>query len=360
MSLGQPTRHNVTAGESSRINLINNGGFTNYVTGVEQLRDTAGDQFVLVDRKLYGPVHLAFDPPAEAGSENTLGYWDIYGGATGVEVAPVDATGRLMPSLDGGNLLRAQFLATGTLFLEQEVGNIAGLRGQRLSVMFSGYAFEGAVRVAMVVLVDAEEHSRTEALSTSFGQYRRVGTSVTIPATAKQVTLRLELQGRSGTSVGLSGITALQGPSGALSRFVPSIADTAMPSNTVILYEGDTCPSGYRNVSPAEPIIGLLTGGHAGVMGTATLTTSGGYDTHDHNPNQPNSALEPASADQHSVDTPMPKTGQGLFFTKLFSETAQSAGEVPLIVLGTQHSHTLTSEMTSIPPSFPLVYCQKL
>ena len=360
MTLGYPTRHNVLSGEKSRINLINNGGFTNFAAGLAQVQDTERGAPVLIDQKLYGPVSLSFAPAEGPGQENQLGHWDVYGVVSGVEVSPRSPEGVVYTSYDGGNLVLTQFLDAGIVNFDQEVTNLPGIRGEQLGLSFGGYAFLGTVVVSMIILADGEEVTRVTALSSSFGKYRRVGGSAKIPATAKSVVARIELEGTPGSSVGLSGITVLQGPSGSLSGFVPSIADTSMPSNTVIMYEGEMCPAGYRNVSPGKPVLGLLTSGHAAVMGMSTYTPMAGSDTHDHDPDQPDSQLVATSEARHGHSIPLSGSGTGAFYSTLFNTVLTDAGEVPITLAGVNHAHTLTSNMTAVPPSFPMVFCQKI
>jgi hypothetical protein len=360
MSLGHPTRHNVTAHESSRVNLINNGAFTAYAAGLDQILDTVRNQYEVVDRKQYEDVSFSFDPPDAPGNENALGYWDVYGSASGVDVAPTAANGTVYTSYDGGNVVRVQFLSTGSVFFDQTIQNIAGLRGEKMSIAISGYSFLGAVQVALVVLADGVELGRLAALSASFGAYRRFGKTLSIPHTTKKLDLRIELKGSAGSSVGLSGVTVLQGASGDINRFVPSIADTAMPANTVILFEGDSCPQGYRDVSPVDSVMGIVTSGHASIMGANAFTPFGGSDTHDHNPDSSTSALVETSADTHATDSPLPNSGTGQFNTKLFTSATKAPNEIPITIAGIDHSHELTSSMESIPPSFPMKFCRKL
>jgi len=366
-----PTYHNLAASSRSRLNLVSNGGFTAYSGGLGVVEDTlalrkGGDAEVvrqdLIDKRLYQDVSASFSVPAEAGGENILGHWDIYGTDGALEVAPVDdQTDQVIPSQDGGNLMRVSFTSAGTITMDQRLEDTAPLRGQILSVTYTGRSFTQSVLVDAQVVVDGEVVSNLQQQSKTFGARRRPLFTATIPSTAKEVLIRFELSGGPGSAVGFAGIAVFLGDTGPTAAYTPSVADLTVSSGTVILWSGETCPAGYRTLPGSTERMALLTGGPANFMsagGEATFT--GGQDTHDHHPDGAADTLEAPLTSAHDTDTPIPFEKQTAVHGVEFGSQDQYPGEKPVYALGVEHTHKTRSDMTSIPPCFPVRYCVKI
>lgn len=352
MSLGKPKEINLLAGSGSRTNLVNNGDFTGYNAGLKLVQNTGFSLDAhpqLIDERQYRAVPYSFSTPSEAGTPY-LGYWDIYGAAGSVDVAP---DGR--EAYDGGNYAVFSFLEGGSITIEQDLAAPLSIADAVITASIGGISGEGAVGVNLELMKrgaspfvagttstitgEWESVAATYVASTSFGAHRRVHVSATMPA-AQAYRLRITLVGHAGASVGLSGITVAHGGPG---RYVKSVADTALPSNTVILHEGPSCPPGFLEVASGRNV--LLTTGHPMRSG-GDYTADGGSDTHTHSIDGAPVSSGPANTTTASV--------------KLFSEVSKHPGEKPVKVLSAAHEHELDTEMTSIPPSFGLLVCRKL
>lgn len=365
-----PNQHLLQAGARSRLNLLHNGGFTAYPGGLGVVEDTlamrkggsGATRRDLVDRRLYRSVSASFAIPAEAGGESILGHWDIFGGPGAVEVAPVDsASGRVIPAVGGGNVARISFTGAGTITISQIITDPAPLRGQSLSLSYTGRSFAGQVVIDLVVLADGQELARLPQQSNTFGAYRRPQISMDVPGTAEVVEVRLELVAGPGASVGLSGIAAFLGATGPVAPYTPSIVDLVIPSGTVVMWEGDTCPAGYQTVPGSTGRQALLTGGPANFMSEdGEASFDGGQDEHDHHPSGPGDALETPLDSAHDTDIPLPFESQTSVHGVAFGTQSQYPGEKPVRALGISHTHKLKSRMTAVPPCFPIRYCVKI
>lgn len=353
------------ARSDGRVNLLHNGDFTRYEQSLKLYQDI-GEQrnglYDLVDERLYFPVSKSFSIASEAGKENVIGHWDIWGVSGSIEIAPVDTTtGAVIPSFDGGNLIRVSFIDNGTINLDQDIADIAAIRGKRLSFAFSGRKFSKDVTIRLILLDQDEEIYSKSFSTTTFGKYRRVFDSVIAPSTLSSLKVRLALDGLVGASVGLSGLTAILGPTGPTIPYVPSIGDITIPSGTVILWGGDVCPSGYKVVNEGTDRMALTTGGPAYFRNTdGTVFLSGGQDSHDHDPNGAVDGLDEPSTAKHTTKTPIPNSAQATIHGIKFGEQPTFPGEKPVKALGIKHSHKLATKMNSAPPTFPMKFCVKL
>jgi hypothetical protein len=368
-----PKQHLLLAGSRSRLNLVHNGGFTAYPGGLGVVEDTlamrkggsiaaAVTRRDLIDRRLYQPVSASFAIPADAGGESILGHWDVFGGPGAVEIAPIDSvSGRVLPAVGGGNVARISFTGAGTITLSQLITDPAPLRSQALSLSYTGRSFAGQVVIDMIVLADGQELARLAQQSNTFGAYRRPQLSVSVPGTAEVIEVRLELAAGPGASVGLSGIAAFLGATGPVAPYTPSLVDLVIPSGTVVMWEGETCPAGYRSVPGSDGLQALLTGGPANFMSEdGEASFAGGQDEHDRNPAGAADTLEVPLSTDHDTDVPLPFEAQTSIHGVEFGTQSQYPGEKPVRALGVSHTHKIKSRMSAVPPCFPIRYCVKI
>jgi len=365
-----PDKYEATANDFARYNLLNNGGFDSF-PGTTALVENVNPAFsggtttpkrTFIDQKQYRFTSFSFAPAEEAGLENRVGSWDVYGVKGSVEVAPTDAsTGFSVFARDGGNFARVTFSAAGSIYFEQDFSDLAKLRGQPIMLAYSGAAGKNNVTINMRLLDGEEEVFSTRDESSTFGQNRRIVRQVDIPATAASLKFQLELVGTVGSRCSISSITSVLGPTGNTLPFVPSICDVTVPSGLVILFEGDACPPGFRDaMNGAEAMLLGVNGEHAIPDADGQAQVLVGNDEHDHNPEGPPDAFGDASSVLHETPIPIPFGSQAFVRTPLFGTLPQFPGEQPAEVLGTRHTHKLTTKMTSVPPSFPVRACIKL
>lgn len=371
------------ANDQNNTNWLSNGGFVDYPAGLGLYEDLSADRravpadagdiaidglrnFDLVDAKLYQTVNYSFISASSPGLDNVLGYWDIYGTAASVEVAPVTSTGSVITSLDGGNLIRLSFPEAGTVTFDQELSDLKPFVGEQATFAISGRAFNKNVTVTMSLIADDEVVGSKIGQSQTFGDYKRLVNAVTVPITAKKVVYRLEIKGTKGASVGLSGAALFLGPVGPVARFTPSFTDVMLPAGTTIMVEGDTCPAGFRETSFSQDAMAMLTTGQATLRGSELVVASG-QDIHDHNPNAALDALtESPSAERHLSSLLLPLSEQTNMHGIPFGQDVGLAGgnqfpnAKPSVVLGIEHTHLLSSHMVSLPPTFALRFCTKI
>lgn len=364
-----PGQFSAPANSFARFNLLNNGGFTAFPTQREFVPNTDSNVglgsnaaiYTLIDRRQYEPVSFSFAPAAEAGQENQLGSWDVYGVSASLEVAPKDATTE-QPIIapDGGNLLRINFSEKGSVFLEQQVEDIPALRGQLLTLAYSGRAFKGNVTIYARLLSGDEVLLEDRSDTSTFGGNRRTVRQVLVPVEVTTLRFQIELVGTVGAVCGLSSVVALLGPAGSSVAFVPSIADLVVPSGTVIMLVGDACPPGYQRADGGQEALLLgVTGQHALLEAGQTIGLIG-KDEHDHNPNGALDTLSDPIDATHQTDAPIPFDSQDVVHTPLFGSEAQFPGEKSADILGVAHTHSLNTKMVCVPPSFPVRICIKL
>jgi hypothetical protein len=373
------------ANEQNNVNWVNNGGFVDYPAGLGLYEDTTSNtlsipagatgsdidglrQFNLLDAKLYQTVNYSFISAPEAGKDNILGYWDIYGASASIEVAPAADDGSVVTSIDGGNLVRISFPAAGTVTFDQEIADLKPFTGESATLAISGRSFAKNVAITLSLVVDDVPMGVKLGQSQTFGRYRRLVSAVKIPVEAKKAVFRVEIVGTKGSSVGLSGAALFLGAIGPVARFTPSLPDLIIPSGTTFLVEGDVCPAGYRETSFSQDSMALLTSGQATLQG-GELVYASGQDEHDHNPDGAGDALDtPPSSEIHDSAPVLPLSEQvsihGIPFGFDPGGTITGGNQFPnakpAVVLGVEHTHRLSSNMTALPPTFPVRFCTKI
>jgi hypothetical protein len=399
--------YNAVANATNAINWLNNGSFTAYraeMQPVEDLSlnrrnfevlDTSGNPTVLtytedentkrfdvLDVRLYKETKvLSFLAPEKAGSENIVGYWDIYGPAA-VDVMPLDAMGYTITSRDGGNVIKISLTKSGVVLIDQPLTDLEALSGRVVTLAFSGRKMTSALKVTMSVIANGTELSAIQANSQLFGDYRRLTGEVAMPERVTSAVVRFKLEGAGGSSVGLSGCSLVLGAQARV-PYTPSIPDLAVPSGIVFLIVGASCPSGFAQDAEMDNRLALVSGSAAPVVSHVPnliapeepeVFTVAGSDTHDHadTPTAPVDTLSSASTDSHITASLIPADSQaavhGVTFANpiLFSTipaasfVGQFSNEKSANALGVDHTHRLSSNMEAVPPSFGVRFCRKI
>jgi hypothetical protein len=367
------------------VNRVNNGAFTAYPVPPKLHEDNSSDrrglssdstaseivaskQFDLIDTRLFEPTRYSFSVPTEAGSENKLGYWDVYGLAGSLDIAPTDTSDNVYTSYDGGNIVRVSFSDGGDVFMDQTIEDLLPLSGQQVTSAISGRKFLKNTTVTFSLIADGKEVGSTSGQSGSFGSYRRMTRLDTVPAGTTTLVYRIKISGTPGAAVGLSGVSLVLGPTGPRMPFTPSLPDIVVPSGTTILVDGPMCPPGFRETAGSQEALALLTAGQAALTTDSGALFTVGTDTHDHNPESGVDALTKSSNEQHESATKLPTTEQvavhgplfGADFNQDDEDQGTFPGAVPVRVLGVEHTHLVRSEMAAVPPTFPLRFCTKI
>lgn len=354
-----PLRHNRFATERENINRLSNGGFTNYPSTLSTVDNTSATRNAsiayqatdVIDKKLYTKVPFSMTVPPEAGGENIVGYWDIYGAAGKVEISPEDG-GLVQTTPAGGNLAKVTFQEDGEIVLAQQIDDLQPFRGLS-GFALSGHSFTGDVQVTFTVEAGGSALVNQTWQAATFGAHKRVSGEVLIDDPA-DLWVKVTIKGCRGDSVGLSGITLILGPAGYSIPFTSSLADRQIPAGLVIMYTGEVCPQGYRLLEGTESAMAVVSG--AGDHGKII-----GNDLHDHN--------DTLIVEDLEHDTPPPPFGalNSILGIKFHDYPPGSAfaftpfpGEVPVQTLGTNHTHRINSTMEGVPPTFGIRFCVKI
>ena len=357
MSIKQHTRFST---ENLGTNLVNNGGFTQYLGSRQVLRNTASDRSSIakdiVNVDLYGGANYGF-----RSTDNELGFWEFDGVPINCTISPERLDGTILTSWDGGNVCQFTLVDDGTATIAQTLYDPRRLEGQICSFAFSGVTLQGAVSLTLFVELDGETQDLLTLSSSAFGRYRRFGATVQMPEEVDTARVGFRILGCSGDTFGLAGVCGLAGTSQKVFNFTPSLVDLAVPSGTVFMFEGDTCPPGYYQYDSGYMALVSGTKAFQEVMGEDVFEL--GADTHDHTGS---SNLTPGVDDFVSTAPGLPFDSVSLVRAAPFGQYPLSlayqpySGETPQVVLGTNHTHRYRSDMTSVPPTFPITYCRKL
>jgi hypothetical protein len=395
--------YNSVAATSSAVNLLNNGAFTAYDIALVPVEDTSLNRrdfevadysvtpaiptvlsavadentrlFDVIDSRLYRESRiLSFIAPLTSGSENKVGYWDIYGPAA-VDVMPTDSTGSIMTSRDGGNVLKISLAAAGVVYLEQPLSELEPLFGRTVTASFSGRKISSSMKVTVSVIANGSELIAIQSNSQLFGAYRRLVGEVDLPERVTGAVLRIKLEGVGGSSIGLSGCSLVLGAQTSV-PYTPSLPDLAIPSGVVFMFVGATCPAGFAQSAEMTDRLALISGSSAPLvnyvpfsgMGTdgPDVTIFAGSDTHDHSKNTTAAidALGPASTARHQTDDTISTDTKvfvhGVQFDDALIATTHFTNEKPVKILGIDHTHLLQSDMEAVPPSFGVRFCRKI
>lgn len=190
-------------------------------------------------------------------TESELGAWFVYGCSGSVDISPTISTGPLF-SYDGGNVAGISFAESGTIQLTQTIVDIKPLLGQYITASYSGYAIRGRATISLILRIDGVDKVIDQISSSSFGPRLRRAASYELPLNFNSLELVISARGSRSDSFGLSGVSMSLG---RLEKDLPFSDDQShgIPSGTVIMYSGSSCPPGYRTVPYSKDRLAFLT-----------------------------------------------------------------------------------------------------
>lgn len=339
-------------------NLINNGGFTSYgrrwlaVPNTANFRsDWAVDN---LDMGLYARLGASF-----RSEDNQLSGWDAQGVRGVFVTAPRSDEGYEITTPDPGNVLQVSLLEDGDLYLSQEIVDVKRLYGADISVSLGGVFISGKPELALELVVDGEVSTLLEVFASTFGDYRRVGGYASFPDKVTEARVRLRITGCAGDGLGISGVMVSLGPQTANTQFSSSLLDRVVPAGTVYMVVGDTCPSGYVEIGKAGDMV-ITSGTKAFQSMRGEYVRALGQSEHSHHPEDDDPLSEPT---QDTITTKVPLTSGVVPVSAVqfgdYVPYSPYPNELPDVVLGASHTHTVQSKMPSAPPTFPVKYCGK-
>lgn len=355
--------HNLFTPLDSRLNLVNNGGFTAVVDRFQPRTNTAADRLPdsvdIVDIGAYKKHVAGFVVP----DNQFLGSWSLSGVRCAAAVNPVDSDGYAITSPDGGHILKLSFIESGEFVMEQVFTDLKRFEGAVLSLACSGIHIEGSPVVKLMVSINGDDINVTTVSAAALGNYRRFGDYITLPNTLQSLSLKIKIVGNLGEELCLGGVCAVMGHSTKIPPFTSSLLDRVLPPGLVFMVEGEVCPPGFLALPDQRMAI---------VSGTKNIQsveheprTTIGYDMHDHSIGRVDAIREPV-ATLSETTAPLAPTQTKLVMGADFHRYPPTVaftpytGELPVTVLGPTHTHRLQTVMPHIPPTFPITYCVKL
>jgi len=185
-----------------------------------------------------------------------LANWSVYGTADdcgSVDINPVNnRIGVRHRSYDSGNFIRISFFQDATITLEQEIEVVNQFRGMPSTLAFSAYRMSGEVKVQPEVDFGSSTMQGIPYFSSSIGAYRRIIHEIDeSPLDLTKIVLRIKITGNRGESLGLSGAAFALGAYALSLPYSESQGDVLLPRGAIILWTGEACPPGFRDVTPS-------------------------------------------------------------------------------------------------------------
>lgn len=182
-------------------------------------------------------------------SENYIGYWDVRG-----------VTGRLAFSeenqaFESGHLVTVSFSETGTINFRQTIESYDKFRGRPITMSLGCARGDRRAIITFIADVGTEQITSRVFSSDYFGQYLRVADVLNIPLDINKFDLTIQIEGVVGSSVGISGAMLALGGHIADTPYCDSISDVALPSGSVIMFVGESCPDGFRSIEESSYIM---------------------------------------------------------------------------------------------------------
>ncbi len=267
---------------SQALNLLSNGVFTHYWVEPEDYAQSS-EGLVTSDRTDVTQYHtpntrIQSDDPAGA-----LGHWTLSGEGY------VDI-GTTYLSRDGGNMavltLAEELTTTSTLTCEEgtkltardSAGEISLTISQdltdrwgvapKMGLGFSGMKIHGDPIVDVVVTGSTGTIWTDRFTANMFGSYRRITQLLT--GTNRVTAISFTVTGVPGVSIGLTGITLVNGSTSHALNYSPSLADMSLPKGLVFLSQGDAPLPGFYAL-PGD-YAALIGPNHGPTYGTTTHT----------------------------------------------------------------------------------------
>lgn len=297
---------------------------------------------------------------SSAPSEQFLAFWDIWGAGSLIALNE----GKL--SLDGGSLVTLTFNENGVVNFKQAIESFDKFRGKKVTMALGGSVGKGTVKVSFKIDTGSSVLEGRPFYSRYFGKYTRLLHIFDMPLAMSKCDVYIVAEGRAGEIVSMSGAVLAIGEYRADLPYSDNIPNAVIPSGTVILWSGASCPSGYRAIEDDAFLYAYL-GDPNGFMGydfglESRPDHSLGQNRHDHTPSR-DTEDQPAAFEL--VDSPFP--------TPLVKDEAVSTLSVnPVVtnpsyagptdaVLPRDHTHlisVLTEEV--VPPNVKYRACEKI
>jgi len=355
--------HNLFTPLDGRLNLVNNGGFTATTERFQPRVNTAAGRIPattdLVDVSVYRQHSTGFVVP----DNQFLGAWSFSGARCAATVNPSDVKGNAITSPDGGHMLKLSFIENGELVMEQVFDDLKRFEGVTLSIACSGMHIEGSPVVKLMVAINGDDINVTTVSAAALGNHRRFGDYIKLPDSLTGFSLKIKIVGNLGEELCLGGVCAVMGHSTKIPPYTSSLLDRVLPPGIVFMVEGTTCPPGFSPLP--EPRMALVSGTKNIQHVEHTATTVLGFDTHDHSTERVDAIRKPVATLSETTAPLAPtqtKLVMGADFHRYPATVAFApyTGELPVTVLGPNHTHKLQTQMPHIPPVFPITYCVKL
>jgi hypothetical protein len=179
--------------------------------------------------------------------------WSVSGSeenAASLDIDPINSrTGIRHRSYDSGHLVRISFFKAATITFEQEIDVVNQFRGMPATAAFSAYRIDGEVKIETEIDFGSEVMAGVPYFSSRVGPYRRITQEVSeCPLNLTKIVLRLKFSGVRGNSIGVSGVAFALGAYEAALPYSEAVADFVLPRGAIILWLGDSCPPGFREV----------------------------------------------------------------------------------------------------------------
>lgn len=305
---------------------------------------------------------------SSAPGEDFIAYWKVWG----VD-AVVGFNGRGL-SFDGGNRFEIEFVESGIVNLMQPVESFDKFRGKPISIALSGYEYRKDMKVWVEVDTGTEVMKSRPFYSRYFGPYSRgVDYLGEVPLDISKFEVTVKVEGVQGASGGLSGIMLAMGSYTADLPYSDNPADRVLPSGTVVLWAGDSCPPGFRSVVEDDTYLYAHLGDPNAFRGTSgsrlgereqpSRKKEIGYDSHNHE-RDGDQELQPGAFEENLDPFETPAVND-----KNMPEypTRSAEGQDPpytgarVIALPTDHNHRMEiSEANVEPPNIRVRVCEKI
>lgn len=245
-----------SAGRSSSNNWLKNGNFVRVSReyAAKSYPDSGTPRMTIVD--LVTPTDVTILVGTTPVTD-VLGNWSIQGdqeAAGAVDFDPVDVrTGVRRRSFDSGRLVRVVFYDETTITFEQEIDVINQFRGRPATFAFSAQKLENEVKIWPEFDFGTSVEQGVPFFASQIGSYRRIMQTIdACPLDLEKIVVRLKMQGRQGYSIGFAGAAFALGAFELSLPYSENLGDVMLPRGTVILWEGEEPPPGYRALPDAE------------------------------------------------------------------------------------------------------------
>ena len=265
-----------SAGRNHSNNWLKNGNF--FRVARETVAKSYPDTGAVTPRITIADLITSEDVSTLVGAtpENyVVANWSIYGekdSSGAVDFDPLDSiTGVRRRSFDSGRLMRIIFYDDVTITLEQEIEVVNQFRGMPATFAFSAQKIQGEVKIWAEFDFGGETAQAVPFFSSQVGSYRRIAHAIAeCPLDLQKITVRIRIQGRRGYAIGVAGCAFALGRFDLSLPYSENPGDVALPRGTVILWEGDSCPPGYRPLPEAEEKMLFQTFGDPNVLSGGT------------------------------------------------------------------------------------------